>query len=238
MTKIYDDLKDVHVAATVLYSGVANRLYYDRECAKPVPGEDVEELVIKGAVVIRDTSSETEKIKLLNASQVQASHVAVAGGVRVDGENTTGLLVFFCAPTSECTLSDAELEEFAEQINVPASSGSGSGDAATVLYAGATSEAEYGLIPLYLDLAHTTKASVDQIINAVTHGCFIDISGYTIPHDGFLFALPDSIALVVNSTSRSVQVRILSKLADGEGGYNIEEIVYGTGELIQSNENS
>ena len=52
-TKIFDDAKDVNVAATIIYTTDGSTFTYDKEGNVAVPAEDMFDLFVKGVLAVK-----------------------------------------------------------------------------------------------------------------------------------------------------------------------------------------
>lgn len=57
MSVIYENLKDLHVVATIIYAGDDGVAYIDEDCTESFTVEDLQEAFIKGSVIISGDST-------------------------------------------------------------------------------------------------------------------------------------------------------------------------------------
>ena len=93
MSKIYEDAKDLHVVATIIYNKSSDsKAYTDAECTKQFKTSDLKEAFIKGALIqLANNGGLVKPVKYAEASSVGSVYYIKPNGTTATSADIASL---------------------------------------------------------------------------------------------------------------------------------------------------
>lgn len=92
MSKIYEDYKDVHVVATLVYKKTGEtKAYKDAACTEQYKTSELKEAFVKGAIVVLEDESMVVPVKYAESSSVGSVYYITPNGTTATSADIAAL---------------------------------------------------------------------------------------------------------------------------------------------------
>lgn len=119
MSKIYDDSKDVHVAATIVYDNADNKAYVDAACTVQFETLDLEDAYLKGAVIKLKAGGYASPVAYSESSNVGSiSYQSGSSAVALAGKRKPLAPITLSAESGSTKLFEVSVSDMQRHVSV------------------------------------------------------------------------------------------------------------------------